>query len=101
MRLKKISQKRNRTPLKKTFRGVARKRRIRSLEDITYLSNRGLIAEAAAIAIKKQLKNGVPAVWMEKGNIYRIHPDGSREKIAKHSGSTHKMNKENFIIQIK
>lgn len=101
MRLKKIKQKSNRTPAKKTFRRVARKRRSRSLEDIAYLSKRGLIAEAAANAIKKQLNNGVPAVWMENGNIYKVYPDGRREKIGQHTGSFHKTNKDNYIIQIK
>lgn len=102
MKPRKVKLKALRRPAKKTFRGVARRRRIRSLEEsIEYLSKSGLIAEAASNAIKKQLENGVPAVWMENGNIYRMHPDGRREKMAKHTGALHKMQKENYIIHIK
>lgn len=75
---------------------------MRSLEEsMVYLSKRGLIAEAATNAIKNQLNKGVPAIWMENGNIYRMYPDGTREKMARHVGVLHKVPKEKYIIHIK
>ena len=37
--------------------------------------------EAGQNAIKQLLAAGIPAVFMEKGNLIRLHPDGHKEII--------------------
>jgi hypothetical protein len=54
----------------------------RSLEDsIDFLSRKGILAQAGALAIKELHSKGLPATIMEGTTIYDVYPDGRREVI--------------------
>lgn len=47
------------------------------------LSKKGVLANAAGQAIKKQFAENLPAIYTENGAVYRVFPDGTKELIKK------------------
>jgi phosphopantetheinyl transferase (holo-ACP synthase) len=85
---------------KKVFGKVMRTGQIDTLESsISSLAKRGLLKKAAQKAVEKQLANGVPAVWLEEDTIYKLHPDGRKERLAFHKQKSNKLTRQRFFIK--
>jgi hypothetical protein len=63
------------------------------------LANKGLLKRAAQIAIQKQLANGVPAIWMTDGVVFKLHPDGRKETLATPQRRSAKLTQHRFYIR--
>jgi hypothetical protein len=63
------------------------------------MAKRGILRRAARLAVAKQFAQGVPAVWMEDGVIYKVYPDGRKVKLASAKRSAVKISQRRFYIQ--
>ncbi len=85
---------------KRVFGKLIRTGEVDTLESsVSSLAKRGLLKRAAKEAVEKQLANGVPAVWLEEDAIYKLHPDGRKERLAFHKQKSHKLTRKRFVIK--
>jgi hypothetical protein len=66
---------------------------------VSALAKRGVLGRAARLAIEKQFAQGVPAVWMEDNIIYKVYPNGRKEKLASTNRTATKLSQRRFYIQ--
>ena len=91
---------RNRKPVaKRAFRKTFYKLSPGLESSIVRLAEKGTLSRAAQVAIENQLAHGVPVVWMEGEAIFKLYPDGHKERIASHQIKSHKLAQQRFFIQ--
>lgn len=66
---------------------------------VSALVKRGILGRAARLAVEKQFAQGVPAVWMEDDIIYKVYPNGRKEKLASTNRTATKLSQRRFYIQ--
>ena len=66
---------------------------------VSFLAKRGVLGRAARLAVEKQFAKGVPAIWMEQGIIYKVYPNGQKEKLASKEHPVTKFSQRRFYIQ--